>query len=155
MYPSQLHRLYSAEETIAIAEKAGFAVQEPSREFLPHLQSPSDCHRRIEGVVAFRAQKIDDVENLEAPSSEGSAEAPPWMTDPSRPVQLSDELESVISAHRVAAEVLSSVDGRSSMDQIVDRISAGLRLPREMAETVVRRFLIKFVSDHAGNPMVR
>jgi len=155
MYPSQLHRLYSAEETLAVAETAGFAVQDRSREFLPHLQSPSDCHRRTEGVVAFRAQKIDDVENLEPPSSERSSEAPGWMADPSRPVELPGDLQSMISAHRVAAEVLSSIDGQSSMDQIVDRVSHGLQLSREVTDAVVRRFLIRFVSNHAGSPMVR
>jgi hypothetical protein len=154
MYKSHLPRLYSAEETVAIAEKAGFVVQASTREFVPYLQSPADCHRRIEGVVAFRAKKVDDADSLAPPSSETAPERPVWMSDPSRPVELGGDLQSMISAHIIAAKVLSSIDGNSGIDRIVDRIAEDLDLPRPVIETAVKRYLFAFVAGYTGNPML-
>ncbi len=154
MYKSQFPRLYSAEETIAMAERAGFAVEACSREFLPHLQSPADCHRRSEGVVAFRALKVDDAANVAPPSADMPYEAPGWLIDPSRPVQVSGDLQGMIAAHLVAAEVLGLIDGQSGIDQIVDRISTDFLLSRDVSETIVKRFLITFATNYVGNPML-
>jgi hypothetical protein len=155
MYKSQLPRLYSAEETIAIAEKAGFVVKARSRNFVPYLQSPSDCHRRVEGVVAFRAEKVADVEDLEAPSSDGPPDdVPSWIVDPSRPVQLSGDLRPMIAAHVVAAQVLISIDGQSGIDEIVRRVADSMHMSPELADTFVKRYFKTLVDNYAANPML-
>jgi len=68
-------------------------------------------------------------------------------TEPTRPQREN-------AAHLVAAEVLSSIDGRSGIDQIVDGISTRLALSRHVTKTAVMRYLPNFVSQYVGNPML-
>lgn len=138
---AQRAQQFSLEETLQLAEEAGFDPPRTREEPLPYMRSPASRHARVESTVAWSACKRAEVP---APAAH---EPPVWLADVTQPVPLPAELRSHALATRIHAFLMSLVDGQRSVADIA-RVLVEQKLMRpEDATPAVRAFLARMYED--------
>jgi hypothetical protein len=112
-FKHSLGTTYTIEEIWDLATDAGFELIDRSRDDIPYFDSPASGSRRIETVFSFAARKT-----AEAHPPAPSAEEPPWIADPARPIPLTEGLVAFGRKSVFAGSVISLIDGRRSLDDV-------------------------------------
>lgn len=129
---------YSQEEVLELLKGNGFEIVATERASVPYLQSPSSAHGRVERVFSFAARKV-----AASPSPKPNGYAPAWLREAGRPVPDLDEFV-VASAHfLLKAQVLASIDGKRTIDEITMLVAQRYGLQRSEARGAVERILLE------------
>lgn len=123
---------FSPEEIFEVVRGQGFALKASHQDFQPYLQSPSSAQRREENVLAFVAEKTQEVVK---PAS--FRHYPEWLENLELAVPRSPQLEQYHFANQVQSQVLALVDGRRSIEQVAMEFGPLHQLEREDALTAV------------------
>ena len=149
MYNASFEQQYSSEETVRIAEKSGFKVEEVADEFYPYMKAPLWRVHRSEMILSFRATKTEDAEIDEEPSA---MPTPPWADDESLPVPAIGNVENMARAARIFATVLEALDGQRSVTGIIEFVAKDLGLTPEVVGPTVRLALEQYTRSRGINP---
>lgn len=114
-FKQSLGAAYTIEEIWDLAAGAGFELVQRSRDDVPYFDSPASGSRRIETVFSFAARKTTETAAQALPASDFD---PPWITDPARPIPLTEGLVAFGRKSVFAGSVISLVDGRRSLDDV-------------------------------------
>jgi SAM-dependent methyltransferase/uncharacterized protein YbaR (Trm112 family) len=137
-----LEERYTREEMDEALVAAGMEVETSELRRVPYLHSPHGMPRRSEEILVFRA-----VQRAASPIEEDFAFYPDWMTDPDESVPALPAFEEMRNDRTFDLEILRCIDGRSSINQIVDTLSARYSLPRDRCENAVSRFFARCVES--------
>ncbi len=129
---------YSEEEVVELLEQNGFLVVATERKSVPYLQSPHSAHGRCENIFSFAARKLEDTV---APSPREYL--PDWLLDTSLAVPASTETAISSSHYLLKAQVLATIDGKSTIRQISRRLARQYGLGRRETENAVQRILLE------------
>ncbi|MBW2498504.1 MAG: PqqD family peptide modification chaperone [Deltaproteobacteria bacterium] len=133
-----LEERYTREEIEEALVAAGMEVETSELRRVPYLHSPHGMPRRSEEVLVFRA-----VQREVAPIEEDFAFYPSWMTDPDESVPALPAFEQMRNDRTFDLEILRCIDGRSSINQIVDTLSDRYSLSHDRCENAVNRFFAR------------
>src|SRR5690606_18794449 len=100
---------FGLEETLAIAQQAGFAGPELREETIPYMASPASRHARRESVLAWCARKERAVA---APAAHSAL--PEWLISTSLPVPQLEDFKVQQVSTRIHAFLMALIDGRRS-----------------------------------------
>ncbi|HEY8509804.1 MAG TPA: hypothetical protein VIL32_15685 [Steroidobacteraceae bacterium] len=130
------------EETLDVAEQAGFARPQAREETIPYMQSPASRHARMETVVAWCARKERSV-----PEPAPYSALPEWLLFTDRPVPRLEDFQVQAVSTRIYAFLMALIDGqRSVQDMARMLVEQRLMMPQD-AEPAVRRFLTRMYED--------
>src|SRR5262249_27238380 len=104
---------FGLEECAAGVEDAGFAAPSLAEHEIPYPCSASTRHGRRERVVAWRADKTEDVSKI--PRHEA---LPDWLVRGAEPVPLSESFRVQALSTRIHAFIMSLIDGKRSLKDI-------------------------------------
>ncbi len=128
---------YSEEEVVTLIENAGFELLATERRRVPYLQSPHGAYGRVECILSFVARKTA---SFDEPAYD--AYLPRWILDTNESVPAGSDTAIGASNHLLKAHVLSSVDGKRTINQISRFIARQYGLGRNETLRAVRRVLI-------------
>ena len=126
---------YTEEEVLEALGEAEFTVCDSRREQVSYLHSPHGTQRRDEEIFLFRAEKQGAVE---APGD--FSFYPEWMRDPSLSVPRLPHWQRMQHERIFDAEILSLIDGQTSIQDIVKRLARKYSLASDRCATAVNRF---------------
>ena len=129
---------YSEEEVVELLEQNGFLVVAAERKSVPYLQSPHSAHGRCEKVFSFAARKLEDAVAPRPPEY-----LPDWILNTSLAVPASTETAISSSHHLLKAQVLATIDGKSTIKQISRSLARQYGLGRRETENAVQRILLE------------
>lgn len=135
-------RRYSPEEILEIAEKSGFEVQKNIKRKIPYLQSPSSAHGRVEQTFSFLARKVREVEQPPR-----FVYLPDWLLKPQQAIPLSPVFTQFAAVHGLYAQVVSAIDGKTSLETIAKNLGPQYGLSPEEATYSFGRFLTKIYEN--------
>ncbi|MDE2782579.1 MAG: methyltransferase domain-containing protein [Gemmatimonadota bacterium] len=118
-------RRFAREELFDLAERAGFHVGPWHSESGPYLVSQLNGRGKTEWVLAFSATKL---EAAEEDSSAGSG-PPPWLLFRHLPIPAFEGQAHFWSEAAMVRMVVSSIDGRRTLDDIAVMVSERARQP--------------------------
>ena len=136
---SDLTQVYGPDEIREAIEAAGFSVQKFERVQVPYLQSPYDSVGRHDHVWIFEAKKTKHSER--PPRFEYW---PEWVSNPSLPIPITDQIQSLKIRSSVYSYVVSLVDGKTSQLEIAAKLASQLSTPPEEAGRAVYSFFTNF-----------
>lgn len=139
-------RRYSAEETVAIVEQAGFSAPFVSEETIPYMCSPASRHGRQETVFAFSATKTGDVD---APARHKAL--PDWIVTGKEPVPLLQSFRSQALSTQIYSYIMSLIDGKRTIPDMAKTLEQQKLMTKEEAEPAIRTFLIRMYDDSQRN----
>jgi hypothetical protein len=113
-FKQSLGSTYTIEEIWDLVAEAGFELVVRARDDVPYFDSPASGSRRIETVFSFAARKT-----AAAPPVPKAVTEPAWIADPARPIPLTDGLVAFGQRSVFAGSVVSLIDGRRSLDELV------------------------------------
>lgn len=113
-FKHSLGTTYTIEEIWDLTAEAGFELVRRSRDDVPYFDSPASGSRRIETVFSFSARKVAAARPPAARSVE-----PSWVTDPSQPIPVTEQLVAFGRRSVFAGSVISLVDGQRSLNDLV------------------------------------
>lgn len=120
---------YSAEEVEALVVDAGFEVMKTVKKRIPYLQSPHGGYWRDEWTFSFAAKKVKSV-----PAPEEYHALPEWLTDWQHPVPINPALQQLCFTHQVHAQVLSTVNGKLSFNDIAELMQKHYKMSETQAQ---------------------
>jgi hypothetical protein len=129
---------YSPEECVEIIGGTGFSELRRNDTSMPYLSSPASRHGRVEQVVSWSATK-----RHAAPAAPWPELLPEWLAQGHTPVPLLDVFRTQAPATRIRGYVLSLIDGRRSLRDIVAIFDQQKLMTREEAEATVRSLLTR------------
>jgi len=135
-------RRYSAEETLAIAEGAGFDPPASHDAVIPYMCSPASRHGRCERVFTFAAVKSADVK----PAPRHKA-LPDWLVVGNEPVPLLPSFRTQAVSTRIYSFIMSLIDGRRSIADMAKVFEERKLMTRKEAAPAIRGFLIRMYDD--------
>ncbi|MGH8196203.1 MAG: hypothetical protein ACREQ8_17670 [Woeseiaceae bacterium] len=135
-------RRYCVEETLAIAESAGFAAPSVHEANIPYMCSPASRHGRRETVLTFAAGKTDDL----APPPRRRA-LPDWIVTGKVPVPLTPSFRTQAVSTQIYAYIMSLIDGRRSLEDMAELLEKQKLMTREEAKPAIRNFLTRMYED--------
>lgn len=138
--PAATH--YSTTEIQELLIKSGFEIMEWQERQLPYLQSPHSGHWRQEKIWAFRARKI---KKSKQPGKYHYL--PPWLIDHQLPIPQETFLHDVSMQSRFQFEILTAVDGKNSINTIINMMSEHYGMSSAMAREALLRFLIRIYEE--------
>jgi hypothetical protein len=132
----------SLEEVTELLPRSGFANLAVREGSMPYMRSPASRHSRVEGTVAWVANKVD------APAEAPRARVlPEWLLQPDKPVPRTPAFEMRAISSRVHAFLLALINGERSMrDMARVLVEQRLASPQE-AEAQVRLFLARLYEE--------
>lgn len=133
---------FSLEETLAVAENAGFARPQLRERVMPYMASPASRHARTESVLAWYARKERDV----TPVPEYSA-LPEWLIATDRPVPQLEDFKVQQVSTRIYAFLMALIDGRRSVRDMAHMLVEQRLMAPADAEPAVRTFLTRMYED--------
>jgi uncharacterized protein YbaR (Trm112 family) len=139
-------RRYSAEETVAIVEQAGFSAPFVSEETIPYMCSPASRHGRQETVFAFSATKTADVD---APARHKAL--PDWIVTGKEAVPLLQSFRSQALSTQIYSYIMSLIDGKRTIPDMAKILEQQKLMTKEEAEPAIRTFLIRMYDDSQRN----
>ena len=140
---------YSYEEVLHLINKNGFKIGEPSYRMIPYLQSPSSNSHRLERVLCFSAEKVEDVE-LSPPRFSDSL---PWESDPNAPIDIAIEAMRLQQGHEFNAYVASLLSQKPTFSQLLQEIIKKYNLPPEQTAYMVHQVLRGIHYQSLANPL--
>jgi uncharacterized protein YbaR (Trm112 family) len=135
---------YSQEEVLEIAERSGFEIVKHFCRKIPYLQSPISNHGRVEGVFCLSAKKVRNLEQKTAPFKT----IPSWISDSYLAIPELPEYQSLRSIYNVHLEVLTHIDGQTSIVEIAKIFSAKYHLSFEEAHDSIVKYLCKTFQEY-------
>ncbi len=132
----------SLEECAAVIEENGFAAPRVAEQEIPYLCSPASRHGRRERVVAWRADKAEDIKRV--PRHEA---LPDWLVRGADPVPLLEPFRVQAVSTRIHAFIMSLIDGRRTLKDIAKVLVDQQLMAEHEAEPAIRSFLIKMYED--------
>lgn len=127
---------YSEEELLELVEQCGFEILAAERQNLPYLQSPHSAYGRVENVLSFSARKLRDID-VPPPRPY----LPEWILDTRLPVPTSTQIGVSSSHHLLKAQVLATVDGKRTINQIARILARQYGLGKRATIQAVTRIL--------------
>jgi len=135
-------RRYSAEETLAIVEQAGFAAPHSRDTEIPYMCSPASRHGRQETVFTFSATRTTD-----APAPARHKALPDWLVTGKDPVPLLQSFRSQAMSTQIYAFIMSLIDGKRTIGDMAEILEQQKLMTRQEAEPAIRNFLTRMVDD--------
>lgn len=135
-------RKYSPEEILEIAEKSGFEVEKNIIRKIPYLQSPASAHGRVEQTFSFLARKVKEVEQPPR-----FVYLPEWLLKPEKPIPLSPVFTQFAAVHGFYVQVVSAIDGKTSLETLAKNIGPQYGLSPQEATHSLGRFLTKIYEN--------
>jgi len=126
---------YTREEVEEALNQSGMVLVASENRLVGYLHSPHSMHRRSEEILVFSATKKEN-----AVAGAEFSYYPRWMSDPTRSVPLLPAWQQMHSQRIFDVEILSLIDGRASIQDIVKRLSSKYSLPADRCRNVVNRF---------------
>jgi SAM-dependent methyltransferase len=136
---------FSREECAEIIAATGFDAPRLRDATLPYLCSPASRHGRLEQVLAWSATKRN-----EAPPAARPQLLPGWLVAGREPVPLLDVFRLQAPATRIRGYILSLIDGRRSLNEIVAIFDQQKLMTHEEAEATIRSLLIRMYQSSSG-----
>lgn len=133
---SRESRRYLTEEVREILESSGFQISFFELKEIPYLQSPYSGYQRQEKVLVFSAEKVEHQE-----TSPNTSYLPNWLLDTSQAIPLLAEFKAIGADHLIQAEILTSINGKSSIDELVPKLAKRYHLSDEESKRVLCRIL--------------
>ena len=128
----------SPEECAEIIAATGFDTPKVGQTALPYLSSPASRHGRVEHVVSWSTAK-----RQAAPAPERPALLPDWLVRDDEPVPLLDVFRTQAPATQIRGYILSLIDGRRSLSEIVALFDRQQLMPHAQATETIRSLLIR------------
>jgi ubiquinone/menaquinone biosynthesis C-methylase UbiE len=144
-HPERAHR-YSAEESVAIVEEAGFAPPHTREQSIPYMCSPASRHGRQETVFTFCASKTDEVD---APARHKAL--PDWIVTGKKPVPLLQSFRSQAQSTQIYSYIMSLIDGKRTIADMAKMLEQQKLMTRQEAEPALRVFLTRMYDDSQRN----
>ena len=129
---------YTKEECAEIIAESGFDAPLFTETSMPYLCSPASRHGRQEQVLGWTAVKQRDV-----PKAPRHKALPDWIVLGKDPVPLLDSFHMAAASTRLRAYILSLIDGRRSLNDIVALFDQQKIMTHEEAENAIRGLLVK------------
>jgi hypothetical protein len=129
---------YSPEETVETVNSSGFFAGHVIRHKIPYMQSPHSAHGRIEETFSFQATKASQVA-LKRPAESEAA----WLRDFSQPIPQDRVFTTTGMVYSIYLEVVSRIDGRTSVNDIARDFGPKHGLPPDEAAVSVKNFLVR------------
>jgi SAM-dependent methyltransferase len=129
---------YSSEECAEIIGASGFDAPRLADTTMPYLSSPASRHGRVEQVVSWSAIKRQAVHIAPQPEL-----LPAWLGASDEAVPLLNVFRGQATATRVRAYILSLIDGRRSLREIVAMFDRQNLMTHEEAEATIRSLLAR------------
>ena len=139
-------RRYSAEETVAIVEQAGFTTPFTSEQTIPYMCSPASRHGRQETVFTFSATKTGEVDT---PARHKAL--PDWIVTGKEPVPLLQSFRSQALSTQIYSYIMSLIDGKRTIADMAKILEQQKLMTKEEAEPAIRTFLIRMYDDSQRN----
>ncbi len=133
---------FAREELFELAERAGFRMGLWRSENGPYLVSPLNGRGKTEWVLAFSATRLASNE----PGSGEKHDPPPWLLFRHRPIPTFEGQAHFWSEAPMVRMVVSSVDGRRTLDDLAVMVAERARQPdisMSQVRTAVRECLRK------------
>jgi len=131
-------RQLGLEEVLDLIVAAGFERPSVDESEVPYMRSPASRHGRIETVVTFGTERISP-----AVAGVAGCREPPWLRDERCPIRRDAATEMMAVSSRIHGFILSLIDGRRSLADIVDLLVEQRLMTREDAEPAIRGFLLR------------
>lgn len=141
-YRRKIAHRHTHEEIREILPTLGFENQMERFVNLPYLSDPTALQNRRETLWCFSAKKT-----READKPSAFFEKPDWLRDPSLPVLLENRFFQRATAISTQAIILSLVDGKRSIKQMAQEISAHQGIPEKEMLPVLLLFFEKFAEQ--------
>lgn len=138
----EVSRRYSAEETLAIVEEAGFDSPVAHEATIPYMCSPASRHGRQETVFTFAASKIEDV-----PVPARHKALPDWIVTGKESVPLTQSFKTQATTTRIYGYVMSLIDGKRTIQDMAKIMEEQKLMTRQEAEPTIRTFLTRMYDD--------
>ncbi|MCB0357131.1 MAG: PqqD family peptide modification chaperone, partial [Bdellovibrionales bacterium] len=103
------------------------------------LVSPHSSQGREEKVLGFSVQKIKDAK--EPPYF---SYLPKWITDANEPIPRSEIMDQVQIRNQVGYELLNTINGKRSRNDIIPLMMNHYKMSQDMAEETLITFLINY-----------
>ena len=143
-HPDPAHRV-TLEELCELARRTGFGDVLTSEQSVRYMACPDSRHARMESVVTLCARKR---ESAEAPARHRSL--PDWIVEGRTPIPALPAFRTQAMTTRMHAFIMTLIDGQRSLKDMAGVLEEQKLLPREEAETALRRFLIKMYDEAQG-----
>lgn len=135
-----ISRRFTREELFDLAERAGFRVGPWKSEAVPYLVSKLNGRGKMEWVLAFSATKLDAPQE----ESESRGGPPAWLVFRHLPIPTFDGQALFWSEASTIRMVVSSIDGRRTLDDIARLVAERAGQPdisMSQVRTAVRQCL--------------
>ena len=139
-------RRYSAEETLAIVEQAGFAIAHVRETEIPYMCSPASRHGRRETVFTFSATRAG---NAATPARHKAL--PDWIVTGKTAVPLLQSFRSQALSTQIYSYVMSLIDGKRTISDMAKILEQQQLMTRQEAEPAIRTFLTRMYDDSQRN----
>jgi SAM-dependent methyltransferase len=131
-------RRFSYEEIRELADRAGLRIRGCESATRPSLVSPLTGRGRLEWVAAFCAEKIE--------GEPGGDRPPAWLLFGHLPVPAFSGQQLLTPADPLARLVVTAIDGRRSLDDLVDLVGHNIG-PSQLTKTHVREAVRRCVAE--------
>lgn len=131
---------YTLEEVLAIVRDSGFEfLREPTVAPMTYLRSPDSGQHLQEHVLTFAAKKIAKASTPVVPRASA---LPVWYLDVRSAIPAGEPVVQMRSLYQAYNEVLSQVDGKTSVAQIAERLGKRISvdpksMERELADLIL------------------
>ena len=133
---------YGIDECRAALEENGFGDLRFEEREIPYLSSPASRHARRERIVCWSARKQRDVKKVPRYHA-----LPEWLVRGTDPVPLNEAFRNQATVTRIHAILMSLIDGRRSIKDIVKLIVEQRLMTEAEAEPALRSFFINMHDD--------
>jgi uncharacterized protein YbaR (Trm112 family) len=142
----QPSRRYSAEETVAIVESAGFAAPNVVEESIPYMCSPSSRHARSETVFTFAASKQANVK-----AAARHKALPDWIVTGKEAVPLTHSFRKQAVSTQIHSYIMSLINGKRTIRDMAAILEQQKLMTSAEAEPAIRKFLTRMYDDSQRN----
>lgn len=133
--PRPFKTAFAVDEILEITKGLGFDIQYESSESIPYLKCPESLHSRLETIHVISAKKKSSV--LPVPKN---SYLPKFLTDLNEPVPVLKEFVLSFDAARSAQVFISFIDGKRSINQIVEVLTAQTKFPENQTRATLVHF---------------
>jgi ubiquinone/menaquinone biosynthesis C-methylase UbiE/uncharacterized protein YbaR (Trm112 family) len=123
------------DELVELLGERGFELESRARHEIPYLDSPHSSQSRREKVLVLRAQK-----RAERDFARDQSTLPRWLEDTSLPVPRYSFFETELAVHEIRSEVLRLIDGKRSINDMLEQVQKLYGMEREEARQALSKF---------------
>lgn len=141
---------WTLQEIMTQVQKVGFSADHHEYSQVPHLQNPHSAHGRLDYVLTFCAQKIED---CEVPADSLSDGLPEWIQNPHLPIEAPLALQELQASLRFSYELSTKLESGLTLAELATFLSAQQKIPFEQSELLVKNILLGWIASNRFNPM--